>query len=39
MNYNYYIADVFTRQIFNGAQIAVFPSRSLNPYLTALPKI
>jgi trans-2,3-dihydro-3-hydroxyanthranilate isomerase len=25
MNYNYYIADVFTRQIFNGAQIAVFP--------------
>ena len=25
MNYTYYIADVFTRQIFNGAQIAVFP--------------
>ena len=25
MNYNYYIADVFTREIFNGAQIAVFP--------------
>ncbi|MDD5413071.1 MAG: PhzF family phenazine biosynthesis protein [Methylobacter sp.] len=25
MKYNYYIADVFTRQIFNGAQIAVFP--------------
>lgn len=25
MNYKYYIADVFTRQIFNGAQIAVFP--------------
>ncbi|MFZ2169596.1 MAG: PhzF family phenazine biosynthesis isomerase, partial [Methylococcaceae bacterium] len=25
MNYNYYIADVFTRQLFNGAQIAVFP--------------
>ena len=25
MNYNYYIADVFTRQIFNGAQIAIFP--------------
>jgi len=24
VNYNYYIADVFTRQIFNGAQIAVF---------------
>ena len=26
MNYNYYIADVFTRRIFNGAQIAVFPN-------------
>ena len=26
MHYNYYIADVFTRQIFNGAQIAVFPT-------------
>ena len=26
MNYNYYIADVFTNQIFNGAQIAVFPN-------------
>ncbi|MFA6052744.1 MAG: PhzF family phenazine biosynthesis protein [Methylobacter sp.] len=26
MNYKYYIADVFTRQIFNGAQIAVFPN-------------
>lgn len=25
MKYTYYIADVFTRQIFNGAQIAVFP--------------
>lgn len=25
MNYNYYIADAFTSQIFNGAQIAVFP--------------
>lgn len=25
MKYQYYIADVFTRQIFNGAQIAVFP--------------
>ncbi|MDD5274416.1 MAG: PhzF family phenazine biosynthesis isomerase, partial [Methylovulum sp.] len=24
-DYHYYIADVFTRQIFNGAQIAVFP--------------
>lgn len=26
MKYNYYIADVFTRQIFSGAQIAVFPN-------------
>lgn len=26
MKYNYYIADVFTKQIFNGAQIAVFPN-------------
>ena len=26
MNYKYYIADVFTNQIFNGAQVAVFPS-------------
>jgi trans-2,3-dihydro-3-hydroxyanthranilate isomerase len=25
MKYNYYMADVFTRRIFNGAQIAVFP--------------
>jgi len=25
MKYQYYIADVFTRQIFGGAQIAVFP--------------
>jgi trans-2,3-dihydro-3-hydroxyanthranilate isomerase len=25
MKYNYYIADAFTSQIFNGAQIAVFP--------------
>ncbi len=25
MNYQYYIADVFTDQIFNGAQIAVLP--------------
>ena len=25
MKYNYYIADVFTDQIFSGAQIAVFP--------------
>lgn len=25
MNYQYYIADVFTRRIFNGAQVAVFP--------------
>ena len=25
MKYKYFIADVFTKQIFNGAQIAVFP--------------
>jgi len=25
MNYQYYIADVFTDRIFQGAQIAVFP--------------
>ncbi len=25
MNYNYYIADVFTKKVFNGAQVAVFP--------------
>lgn len=25
MKYAYYIADVFTREVFNGAQIAVFP--------------
>ncbi|MGZ8191089.1 MAG: PhzF family phenazine biosynthesis protein [Methylococcaceae bacterium] len=25
MKYNYYMADAFTRQIFSGAQIAVFP--------------
>ncbi|WP_031429701.1 PhzF family phenazine biosynthesis protein [Methylomicrobium agile] len=25
MNYQYYITDVFTREVFNGAQIAVFP--------------
>ena len=25
MKYTYYIADVFTQQVFNGAQIAVFP--------------
>ncbi|WFP51543.1 PhzF family phenazine biosynthesis protein [Methylomonas sp. EFPC3] len=31
MKYRYYIADVFTRQIFNGAQIAVLPqSNGLN---------
>ncbi len=31
MKYNYYIADVFTREIFNGAQIAVFPdAKGLN---------
>ncbi len=26
MKYNYYIADVFTKEIFSGAQIAVFPN-------------
>ena len=26
MNYNYYITDVFTNKVFNGAQIAVFPN-------------
>ncbi|MDO9212648.1 MAG: PhzF family phenazine biosynthesis protein [Methylococcales bacterium] len=26
MKYHYYIADVFTKQIFSGAQIAVFPN-------------
>jgi trans-2,3-dihydro-3-hydroxyanthranilate isomerase len=26
MKYNYYIADVFTTEIFSGAQIAVFPN-------------
>ena len=26
MNYNYYITDVFTNQVFNGAQVAVFPN-------------
>ena len=25
MNYNYYIADIFTKEVFGGAQIAVFP--------------
>ena len=25
MNYTYYIADVFTKTVFNGAQVAVFP--------------
>lgn len=25
MSYSYYIADVFTKQVFNGAQVAVFP--------------
>ncbi len=25
MSYQYYIADVFTNQVFNGAQVAVFP--------------
>lgn len=26
MNYTYFIADVFTQEVFNGAQIAVFPN-------------
>ncbi len=26
MNYNYYVADIFTKEVFGGAQIAVFPS-------------
>jgi len=26
MNYTYYIADVFTKKVFNGAQVAVFPT-------------
>ncbi|MGR8941920.1 MAG: PhzF family phenazine biosynthesis protein [Gammaproteobacteria bacterium] len=26
MRYQYYIADVFSREVFNGAQIAVFPN-------------
>ena len=26
MSYKYYIADVFTQKVFNGAQIAVFPN-------------
>ncbi|MDQ7090496.1 MAG: PhzF family phenazine biosynthesis protein [Methylococcales bacterium] len=26
MNYNYYIADIFTKEVFGGAQIAVFPN-------------
>lgn len=26
MQYKYYIADVFTNQLFNGAQVAVFPA-------------
>ncbi len=31
MKYKYYIVDVFTKQIFNGAQIAVFPvAKGLN---------
>jgi PhzF family phenazine biosynthesis protein len=37
MNYNYYITDVFTNQIFNGAQIAVFPeAEGLNEKQMAL---
>ncbi|MGY6277850.1 PhzF family phenazine biosynthesis protein [Methylomonas sp. MgM2] len=32
MKYRYYIADVFTDRVFNGAQIAVFPNADgLNP--------
>ena len=32
MKYDYFIADVFTSQLFNGAQIAVFPiADGLNP--------
>lgn len=30
MKYSDYIADVFTRQMFNGAQIAVFPHADFN---------
>lgn len=26
MNYNYYVADIFTKKVFGGAQIAVFPN-------------
>ncbi len=26
MNYNYYVADIFTKEVFSGAQIAVFPN-------------
>ena len=26
MNYNYYVADIFTKEVFGGAQIAVFPN-------------
>jgi len=37
MNYTYYIADVFTNQVFSGAQIAVFPeAEGLNPEQMAL---
>lgn len=36
MNYQYYIADVFTDQIFNGAQIAVLPkAEGLNAEMMA----
>ncbi|MDP3333937.1 MAG: PhzF family phenazine biosynthesis protein, partial [Methylococcaceae bacterium] len=32
MNFKYFIADVFTKQIFSGAQIAVFPNaKGLSP--------
>ena len=37
MNYSYYIADVFTNQVFNGAQVAVFPeAKGLNKQQMAL---
>ena len=37
MNYKYYIADVFTHKVFNGAQVAVFPeAEGLNKQQMAL---
>lgn len=36
MNFKYYITDVFTKQVFNGAQVAVFPNADgLNEKLMA----